>query len=79
MPRVKLAEEQYKNNDLAKLIRRYKYGEGLNNTQVGALIGVGERTFARYLENPGLMSLATLRKLQKGLKIPKEEIMQFIL
>lgn len=79
MPKVKLAEEAYKNKALSELIRRYKYGKGLNNVQAGKLVGIGERTFARYMENPGLIPVAMLRVYQKKLGIPKEEMLQLLL
>lgn len=79
MPRVKLAGDSYLNKDLVEMIRRYKYSKGLNNNEAGKLVGVGERTFARYLENPEMMSLKTLRQMQRKLQIPKEEFVQYLL
>jgi predicted DNA-binding protein (UPF0251 family) len=79
MPRVKLAGDSYLDRDLVEVIRRYKYGKGLNNSEAGKLVGVAERTFARYLENPEMMNLKTLRMLQRKLQIPKEEFMQYLL
>ena len=79
MPRVKMAGDSYLDKDLAELIRRYKYGKKLNNAEAGKLVGIGERTFARYLENPEMMSLKTLRQMQRKLQIPKEEFVQYLL
>lgn len=79
MPRVKLAGDNYRDSDLSELIRRYKYGQQLTNADVGRLIGVGERTFARYLEQPETMSLHILRKVQRRLKIPKEEFLKCLM
>ena len=79
MPKVKLAEEAYKNKALSELIRRYKYGKKLNNVEAGKLVGIGERTFARYMEKPGMMPLSVLRLMQRKLQIPKEEFLRYIL
>lgn len=79
MPRVKLAGDTYLDKDLSELIRRYKYGKKLNNVEAGKLVGVAERTFAKYLEHPENMSLKTLRLMQKKLQIPKEEFLATLL
>lgn len=78
MPRVKLAEDGYKNKDLSELIRRYKYSTGLTNEQAGKLVGVSERTFAKYMAEPDTMPLKVLRKLQRRLQIPKEELTKYL-
>lgn len=78
MPRVKLAEDSYKNKDLSELIRRYKYGKGLNNEQAGKLVGISERTFAKYMSQPEVMPLKVLRKIQRQLQIPKEEFLGYL-
>lgn len=79
MPRVKLAGDTYLDKDLSELIRRYKYGKKLNNVEAGKLVGIGERTFARYMEKPGMMPLSVLRLMQRKLQIPKEEFLRYIL
>lgn len=79
MPRSKQMEDLYKNKDLTEIIRRYKYGKGLSNAEVGKLIGVAERTFAKYLEQPDTMTLKTLRTIQKRLQIPKDEFISALL
>jgi hypothetical protein len=79
MPRVKMAGDCYLDKDLAELIRRYKYGKGLNNAEAGRLVGIGERTFARYLEKPGMVPLSVLRMMQRRLQIPKEEFLKCLL
>lgn len=79
MPRVKLAEDSYKNKELAELIRKYKYSKDLNNAEAGKLIGVAERTFAKYLEHPEVMSLKTLRLLQKRFQIPKSDFISALM
>ena len=78
MPRVKLAEDSYKNKDLSELIRRYKYGKGLNNEQAGKLVGISERTFAKYMSQPEVMPLKVLRKIQRQLQIPKDEFLGYL-
>lgn len=79
MPRVSLAGDKYQNKDLAELIRRYKYSKGLTNTTAGKLVGVCDRTFARYLEQPGTIPIGVLRIIQKKFQIPKEEMIKYIL
>ena len=79
MPRTNLAGDSYKNKDLSELIRRYKYGKGLNNEQAGKLVGISERTFAKYMSQPEVMPLKVLRKIQRKLQIPKEEFLQFLM
>lgn len=79
MPRVKMAGDCYLDKDLTELIRRYKYGKKLNNAEAGKLVGIGERTFARYLEKPGMVPLSVLRLLQRKLQIPKEEFLKCLL
>lgn len=79
MPRVKMAGDCYLDKDLAELIRRYKYGKKLNNAEAGKLVGIGERTFARYLEKPGMVPLSVLRLMQRKLQIPKEEFLKCLL
>lgn len=79
MPRVKMAGDSYLDKDLAELIRRYKYGKKLNNAEAGKLVGIGERTFARYLEKPGMVPLSVLRLMQRKLQIPKEEFLKCLL
>ena len=79
MPRVKMAGDSYLDKDLAELIRRYKYGKRLNNAEAGKLVGIGERTFARYLEKPGMVPLSVLRLMQRKLQIPKEEFLKCLL
>lgn len=79
MPRVKLAGDTYLDKDLVELIRRYKYGKKLTNAEAGKLIGVAERTFAKYMEHPEIMSLKTLRTIQRKLGIPKEEMYPFLM
>lgn len=79
MPRVKMAGDSYLDKDLAEMIRRYKYGKQLNNAEAGKLVGIGERTFARYLEKPGMMPLSVLRLMQRKLQIPKEEFLKCLL
>lgn len=79
MPRVKLAGDVYKDRDLSELIRRYKYGKGLNNNEAAAMIGVCERTWRNHMENPAQIPLERLRAIQKKLGIPKEEMLKFLL
>lgn len=79
MPRVKLAGDIYRDSDLAQLIRRYKYGKDLSNAEAGKLLGIGERTFAKYLEKPETMSLQMLRKVQRRLEIPKEDFLRCLM
>lgn len=79
MPRVKLAGDSYLDKDLSELIRRYKYGKKLNNVEAGKLVGIGERTFARYMEKPEMMPLRILRQMQRKLQIPKEEFIRYLL
>ena len=78
MPRTKLAGDAYKDKDLAELIRRYKYGKGLNNEQAAKLIGVCPTTWKAYVSAPGKIPLEKLRKIQQKLGIPKEEICRFL-
>lgn len=79
MPRVKLAGDSYLDKDLSELIRRYKYGKKLNNVEAGKLVGIGERTFARYMEKPEMIPLRILRQMQRKLQIPKEEFIRYLL
>ena len=79
MPRTNLAGDKYKDKDLGELIRRYKYGKDLNNTEAGKLIGVCERTWRAYMENPGNIPLKKLRLIQRKLQIPKEEMLPFLM
>ena len=78
MPRVKLAEDSYMNKDLSELIRMHKYGKRLSNEQAGKLVGISERTFAKYMAEPEVMPLKVLRKLQRRLQIPKEELTKYL-
>ena len=79
MPRVNLAGDVYLDKDLSSLIKRYKYGNDLNNAEAGMLIGIGERTFAKYLEQPDKIPLHILRKIQRNMHIPKEEFLRYLL
>lgn len=79
MPRTKLSAESDKNKDLSKLIRKYKYAESLNDEEAGKRIGVTGRTWSRYMNAPENLSIKTLRKIQKKLNIPKDEMIPFIL
>lgn len=79
MPRTKLSAESDKNKDLSKLIRKYKYAEALTDENAGKLIGVTGRTWSRYMNDPENLSIKTLRKIQKKLNIPKDEMIPFIL
>lgn len=80
MPRVNLDGygEIYKDKQLMELLRAKKSGKGLTNATAGKKIGVCDKTFAKYLECPSLIPLGVLRKMQKKLEIPKEDLLKLI-
>lgn len=79
MPRVNLAGDKYRDKDLGELIRRYKYGKDLTDAQAGKLVGISDKTWRRYMLEPQKMPLRVLRKIQRQLQIPKEEILPFLM
>ena len=78
MPRVKLAGDQYKDKDLAELIRRYKYGKNMTNADMAKAVGVCQATFKSYLADPTKISVGKLRDIRKVLQIPKEDMIPFL-
>lgn len=79
MPRTNLGTDTYKNSDLTELIRLHKAKLNLSNDEVGKKIGVSGKTFSKFLKQPEEMSIKILRRLQKSLKIPKEDMTPFLI
>lgn len=79
MPRVNLAGDQYRDKDLGELIRRYKYGKALTDAEAGKLVGISDKTWRRYMLEPGRIPLHVLRAIQRKLQIPREEMLTFLL
>ena len=78
MPRVKLAGDRYKDQDLAELIRRYKYGKRYTNEEIAKKVGICERSWDNYMKDPSRMPLRVIRAMQRVLQIPKEEMAAFL-
>lgn len=79
MPRVKMAEEAYKDKDLVELIRKHKYGKNLTNAEIAKKVGVGQTKWKSWLADPTLIPLGKLRLIRKLLGIPKEDMLPFLM
>lgn len=78
MPRVNLAGDVYKDKDLVSLIKRYKYGSDMTNAEAAKAVGICEATWTNYMAEPGRIPLKVLRKMRKAFRIPKEEMLPFL-
>ena len=79
MPRVKLAGERYKNEDLSRLFRRKKAEHNLTNEKIAGKIGVDRRTVASYLSRPDDMPLSFFRKICNVLGIKEADVSNIVL